>query len=245
MTFKIFLVGLSVHSTEQEILSFFRSKYAKGVTKVTLKSNKAKNSRNGCGILELSCKDTYSSILAHRKFSYKGRNFFANIYLKGSQLNKFKTDILKRRVFISCLKASFSDAEIRTIFSKFGSIDDAFLIRKSHGAKSKYGYVMFSNESSAKKAIKVGTLKVSDNTIVISPFKNKNFKEDTKQGKKEDKSSNQQGNEEHKILTNIRNQNIKKTKKKNSKFVPQLFNHDESSKFRLNEVVQIRKKHDI
>jgi hypothetical protein len=117
MSFKIFLVGLSVKHTEQEIFNFFFSMYGDTITKITLKSSKAKNSRNGCGILEVSANEVYDEILKHRKFSYKGRFFFANVYLKGSKLNQFKATILKRRVFINCLKNTFPDAKIKQIFS--------------------------------------------------------------------------------------------------------------------------------
>jgi len=123
--------------------------YAEAVTKVTLKSSKAKNSKNGCGILEVSNDEVYKDILAKKKFTYKGRYFFANVYLKGSKLNKFKSDILKRRIFINCLKPSFKDSEIRQIFSQFGNIDDAFLIIKPDGSQSNYGYVMFSKVAEA------------------------------------------------------------------------------------------------
>lgn len=87
MSFKIFLVGLGVQHTEQEIFNFFYSMYGDSVTKVTLKSSKAKNNRNGCGILQISNSDVHKDILSTRKFAYKGRFFFANTYLKGDKLN--------------------------------------------------------------------------------------------------------------------------------------------------------------
>jgi RNA recognition motif-containing protein len=145
-SFKIFLVGLSVKYTEQEIFNFFFSMYAEAVTKITLKSSKAKKSRNGCGVLEVSNQEVYKDILSQRKFSYRGRFFFANAYLKGEKLNRFKAGILKRRVFISCLHPSLTEFELKRIFSELGEIDSAFLIRKPDGSMSNYGYVMFKSE---------------------------------------------------------------------------------------------------
>lgn len=176
MSYKIFLIGLNVKYTEQEIYNFFLAKYGEKITKVTLKSSKAKNTKNGCGVLEVSSKKCYEQILSHRKFSYKDRHFFANIFLKGNQLNKFKEEILKRRVYISCLRPSFTDEEIKSIFSQIGDIEDAFLIRRPNGVVSNYGYVMFSSVKDATKALKIGIITVAENKIVISPFKNKHFK---------------------------------------------------------------------
>jgi RNA recognition motif-containing protein len=170
---KIFLVGLSVKYTEKEVFNYFYGMYADAVTKITLKSSKAKNSRNGCGILDISNQDVYNEILARKKFAYKGRFFFANAYLKGEKLDRFKEGILKRRVFVNCLKPSLTDSELKRVFSQYGALDSAFLIRKPDGTLSNFGYVMFKSEEDAKRAIKIGKITTKNNTIVVSPFKNK------------------------------------------------------------------------
>lgn len=59
------------------------------------------------------------------------------------------------------------------------------MIRKPDGSVSNYGYVMFKREVDAEKAINMSKIEVGTNTIIISPFKNKNFKSNSTTNKKQ------------------------------------------------------------
>ena len=58
------------------------------------------------------------------------------------------------KVYVGNLSFSIDDEKLREIFSKFGDVEEATIIKDKYSGRSKgFGFVTFANDESAKKAI--------------------------------------------------------------------------------------------
>ena len=172
MEHKVFLVGLSVKFSEEQISTFFQDTLGVAVKHVNLLKNKKKR-YTGCAVVELVNAEAVEKILAKGKFELKNRRFFAKPHLSGEKLKKYQKEVKSKRVFIHNVDPSFTNKDIRLVFSELAPIEDAFLIESFDPSKAnalKYGYVMFKHLSDAQKMIQRGSLKVKGCTIIIMPY---------------------------------------------------------------------------
>ena len=172
MEHKVFLVGLSVKFSEEQISEFFKATLDVQVKHVNLLKNKKKR-YTGCAVVELASAGGVQKILNKERFELRGRRFFAKPHLSGEKLKKYQREVKSKRVFIHNVDPSFTNKDIRAIFTQLAPIEDAFLIESFDPSKAnalKYGYVMFKHLDDAQKMIQKGSLKVKGCTIIIMPY---------------------------------------------------------------------------
>jgi RNA recognition motif-containing protein len=125
----------------------------------------------------LTSKQEHDHILSQSSFYLKGRKFFVKPYLVGEELQQFKENIKKRRVFVHNIPSNVSNTNLGTIMEIFGPVEDSYLIYDQHlpfnkkNFKSKrFGYVIFEKEADAQMAIISSKVIYGDKKLLILPF---------------------------------------------------------------------------
>lgn len=175
---KVFLVGLSVEFTKQQIIAFFSKKYK---AKFSLELKKKKNGRNyGWGVLIIKNNSSiYNDIIKKNKFTLLNRNFFAKEYLKGENLTKFKSTLKRRRIFLKGLPNEITNKSLYDFFSFFGELEDAYVIQEYENEKSdtswnsSFGFVVFKELGDAEKILNKGHIIIEDKMVLVEQFKGK------------------------------------------------------------------------
>lgn len=128
---------------------------------------------DGTGVITLTDDSEKSEILSKGQFSLQNRVFHAKPFLKGEELEQFKRNVYKRRIFVNYIPQHVTHGDLRTKFAKFGAIEDAYVIGEQlqSGYKSKgYGFVVFKLQDSAEKAVKAGTMQFNNASVKILPY---------------------------------------------------------------------------
>ncbi len=78
----------------------------------------------------------------------------------------------KNKLFIGSLPWSINNDSLRDLFSQYGEIVEAIIITDRDSGRSKgFGFVTFSNEESAQKALEMDGREVEGRTIVVNVAK--------------------------------------------------------------------------
>lgn len=117
------------------------------------------------------CKDklVYDKILAAEVF-YKGRKLEITPYLDSSELQKLHIDINLRKVLVKYLHNDVNDDDLKSAFSIFGEILNAFISSDKKDDSSpyptNYGMVIFRDRFSAYLALNAKIL-VKGNPVIV------------------------------------------------------------------------------
>ena len=207
-TQRIFLAGLVFDFTERDLMNFFaKTKGYKSITRVRLIRQKNKKHLNqGSGFIYLTSKREATRILDQKIFELRDRRFTALPYMTGQQLDKFKQDVHKRRLFIHSIALDVTNQDLRAFFGDILSIDDAYLIQKGQQQQAKgpakdssnrkkqlqYGYVIVSKAEDAWILLEQRVFKLKGSSMIVLPFdqkkhgKKKEMLKQHKSGSKED-----------------------------------------------------------
>jgi RNA recognition motif-containing protein len=93
----------------------------------------------------------YSTILenSHRIYCHSIK---VSKYMTAEELNSYVEKARNCRIYIKKLPQEITNECLEAIFSRYGKIDKAYCVIGSKARKSlKYGYVIFSDESSVHK----------------------------------------------------------------------------------------------
>ena len=144
--FKVFVSGLSGHCSEADILRFLKKK-VEGVVSVSL----PKRSNSGFAFIHMKDEESKRKILEIRNLKFRKRNLTMKQYLGGEQLTKFKKNLNKRRLFVYSIPLKTKDSELKDLFSKYGEVENAYMIRDCRTKKARsYGYVLFRSQEVAE-----------------------------------------------------------------------------------------------
>ena len=123
----------------------------------------------GSGHVICSDEDTYNKILKATVF-YKGRKLEISPYLDSNELQKLHVDINLRKVLVKYLHNDVKDEDLRTTFSMFGEILNAFISsdkkEDSSPYPTNYGMVIFKERFSAYLALNAKIL-VKGNPVIV------------------------------------------------------------------------------
>lgn len=176
--YKAFVIGLSHKTTKPITEDFFTSKFPSLKKVEIVKKNKKTGKIKGYGFLILSSRDEFNALIAKKTYQVLDRVLFVKPYFTGKELEKFKTEIEKKRVFLKPVPLTLNDDDLFRAMESFGKVEDAFVakdIKKGNISKG-FGYATFEDVNSAKKAIEAGKVVYNDEEVVILEFKRKNNK---------------------------------------------------------------------
>ncbi|XP_023228611.1 protein boule-like [Centruroides sculpturatus] len=77
--------------------------------------------------------------------------------------------LVPNRIFVGGISAHTTEAELHTLFSKYGSVKAAKIITDKTGLSKGYGFVTFDTEEEAKKLQKEGSVILSGKRLNIAP----------------------------------------------------------------------------
>lgn len=161
-TKKLYLSSLPSKVREWHIRSHF-SKYGE-VASIHIARDSKRNFCKGYGSITFKPDVDLQRIITdeHQIF---GRSILCDLFIeKGEDLEKRKSQISKRRIFVSNIPNWMSNSALKETLSKFGKVVSAYRIQKHHSKRQMpYGYVCFDIEESATKCLKEGFLFMGEN----------------------------------------------------------------------------------
>lgn len=172
----IFVSGVSGDLSEFEIGNYFGALFCTDFGCVVPVHSEHKQYNKGYAILTCPTLHEKNYILRHSQYVIKGRLVHVMDYLKKQAREKQKKELSLRRVFI-CSKR-LSSINLFLEFSRFGEVEDAYVIRDLNTYKYKnFGFILFKEKYSARMAIQSEKLYVEGLSIKISEYSGKNSKQ--------------------------------------------------------------------
>lgn len=175
MHFKVFLGGLSGLAGEKEIKEYF-STFGTVLKLEIPKNSKSHKYCKGYGILGMAEKEAANTIIEQKTHRVNGRIIHCRPFLKGPKLKDQTQKLHSSKVFITEMPTWMKNDDMSRCFTKFGPIVDAYTIKDLETGESRgYGYVLFEQQKSAKKALKAKAVKIkSGEILIVKPLKDRN-----------------------------------------------------------------------
>ena len=179
--FNVFLVGLSRDIKPSDLKAFFSPHY-RSLREVKIRRRQRKTGKvSGFATLYFSDPSEAEAVISQQYHYLKNRRLIAKPYLKGSELQNFREDVSRRRLFVSGMPLSYSDSNFSDILSRFGKVEQAFIVKGpsdtregyreggggEKGGKSRgFGYVTFCCPAAARKAMRAGRLNLGMGVVL-------------------------------------------------------------------------------
>ena len=140
---KLFIGGISARCGSAELAEYFK-KFGE-VRSLKLTRNKQTGRCQGYGYLELVNLRTYNSILSSPEHLFQGRCIDVKKMIAKDKLQVEVENERNRRMFVGSLNPKTSNESLKSYFSQFGKVVNAYIIMKPGSNQSKcFGYVTFS-----------------------------------------------------------------------------------------------------
>lgn len=81
---------------------------------------------------------------------------------------------MNNKIYIGNLPFSYKERELEEVFSKYGEIEDIFLVRDRNTKKLKgFGFITFSNAQAAESALEMDSQEIGGRQIKVAMAKEK------------------------------------------------------------------------
>jgi len=135
---KAFLTGFDPNFNIKYLKKLLKAKF-KGVIRIDI----PKNFTSGYVFLYFKEKKYLEICLQKELFILKGREISIKKALYGKELDLYKHNFKQRRLFIGRIPYSFESKDLYRIFSKYGSIEQAYIVKHpSKGYSKGFGYLV-------------------------------------------------------------------------------------------------------
>lgn len=125
-----------------------------------------KKQKSAFAFIEFEDVDSREKILSLTHLNFRNRELKFQPYRTGEELQRFREGVQKRRLYVFGLKPSIRKMDLRIIFSRFGELDDAYLIKNRKTGRSKcFGYVIFKEAEVAENTASVGSYEYQGITV--------------------------------------------------------------------------------
>lgn len=152
---KIFIGGLSLETTEDDIVSYFKQ-YGE-IDSTTFKTNPVSGRTQGYAFVVFKEKRSRDAALSNLKHLVGGRHVSVE-----------KAQIKKGKIFVFRVKPEMTEENLRQAFASYGNvIEFEQPVDKSTNTKKTFCFVTFDREAPAHNLIKQGTIKVNEDTVSI------------------------------------------------------------------------------
>lgn len=226
---KVFLTGLSGYTKESDLLGYLKN-ISKGVTGVGFPQKR----NAGYAFVELESVCSMEEILKLKNLIFNGRKIQIKPFRQGEDLKKFKDEVNLRRLFVANIPKSFRNEQIKEIFSRFGELEAAYIIRdRDSGISRGFGYIVFSSEELANKVAKSRVVRSNNIELYVKIHQPKNKKNGGKLMKNPRKERTRISKEEKIIPIQINPHWLKPTSK-NYRRLPFQVEYRKEMDYRLN-----------
>jgi RNA recognition motif-containing protein len=177
--YKLFIAGLPPLTTKADIVEAIQKQY-KNVPVYNVKV--PRKYKLGFAYLEINTIEGFNTLITSKYLHVNNRDVVIKLFEKGQELGKFKDDIQHRRLFVYSLPPSITNEDLYKLFSPYGSVEDAYIIKdRSNGTPKGFGYVVYDTKEDTDKVLKIKSLKFKQKKIWIKlhekPLNSEKFKQ--------------------------------------------------------------------
>lgn len=169
MSYGILYIGsIPVNFTESEVLSYFQQ-YSPLVkfTMITTPTRAAIASHFGY----LMAPTEIVGVICSYHHYFGDKKIVCQEHLSEQDSLELSSSLQRRRIFVRNVKKTISDEDLRRTFSRYGSLESAFIIKDQLTGKCRsFGYVTFDDEKPAAALIAKGQVSIKGVKIFIHPF---------------------------------------------------------------------------
>ena len=168
----LFVGGLAFSVSEYDLKLYFEQFAV--VLKVTIPRDPTKGISKGYGFVTIKDSPWTQQIVSQRNM-IAGRRIECEVASKKSEKTISKDEKKRRKLYISRIPFTLTDAEFENFFNKFGLLRNCYIIKSADSNKNKpYGYVEYEDPSSAEEVLKLkNELRIKGVKIAVSRFKGK------------------------------------------------------------------------
>lgn len=172
--YRIFVGGIRGEADPNAVRQYFESKYS-SISNISIPiQEKNKHLCKGFCVVSFHNQREYKAALNERDFWLEGRVVHSKPYFIGKDLIKFKKSLKEKRLFIKPIPTSWEASHLNQLFSLFGSIEDAYVIKNpDNGASKGYGFVLFEDEEDSANLLNNNIIKVYNYYIRIRKCENR------------------------------------------------------------------------
>lgn len=155
--YKVFVGGLSVNCKSRELRQYLE-KFGE-VTQCDVAGEKEGKSK-GFAFATFRTKEARVSALG-KTHNLKGKTFEVRELVDSSKNSELLQELSRRKLYLSNLKKSVSEAELTSFFSRYGCVEELTINRDVDTQESKgFGFVMFTDSASVRAILGTNQSKV-------------------------------------------------------------------------------------
>ena len=164
----LYIGGIPGNFSERDVLSYFQQ--FTPLAKFTMITSPARSLPNSYfGYLMLPA-DAIGEVRSYQHY-FGEQRIVCEEYLGDERSSNLRNSLKRRRVFVRNIKKNISDDDLHRVFSKFGAVESAFIIKDHLTGKSRsFGYVTFQDEQPAFALVAKGTLLIKGFRVFIHAF---------------------------------------------------------------------------
>jgi len=122
----------------------------------------------GYGFINVTVNAAFEDVLRRGFIMIKGTKLRVERAQKKGDSKQYNKFIKERKIYAAGLPPNLSDFELTKIFSRFGAVKKAYVVRKANGFTSKnFGFVIYEEPESLNKALEAKRIKFSGKKIGI------------------------------------------------------------------------------
>lgn len=166
--YKIFVGGLPCDANDEQLKTYFE-RYGKVLTCKAKKWKSDLSKCKGYALVVVHDKRTFDHILA-ASHHWHGRTIECKKAISNKKaLIQYNQQIVAQKVFVTGLSQSVRDADLLQYFNKFGSVEMAYVVKKSQ-KKTRIGYVSFKSLEDKLAVLKVKNHRMHGNRIFVMDY---------------------------------------------------------------------------
>ena len=161
-TYKIFLSGLTKQTKKRALSSFFQELYP-SIKQIKVKDyHKKLKKKKGFAILTLASKRDFLALLNTKTFYFEGQKLTADPHLEGERLKRHKSEVNRRKVYISDIPDEVDEEDIAGVLGGIGRLELVNIVRFKDKMNQirHYGFATFLTENDALLVIRKEQVRV-------------------------------------------------------------------------------------
>lgn len=164
----LYIGGIPGNFSEGEVLEYFRQfTYSAKFTMITPTTRASANTQFGY----LTVPTDAVTVIRSYQHYFGPKKIVCEEYLGDENSSNLRNSLKRRRVFVRNVKKVVSDLDLLRAFSRYGTVESAFVIKDHLTGKSRsFGYVTFEQEESAFAAVAKSHLVIKGVTVFIHAF---------------------------------------------------------------------------
>ena len=153
--YRVFVGSVPANTDRYHLLAFIR-RYVKVLDLTLAISTKRKDEGKCKGFAFVACEneeDMLNLLELNSRLRYQDRILTFREFQTGKQLESEMVNFKERRIFVGNICPSVTVDDLRELFTKFGVIENVYLVNDEHSSNSKFGYVIMKRKKDADQVL--------------------------------------------------------------------------------------------